>query len=302
MSRIPVISVVMPVYNAGRFLEAAVVSVFAQTFTDWELVAVDDASTDGSWEYLQEIDDPRVRLARNDHNMKHGATLNRAIEMARGQYIARMDADDIILPERLQRQLQALEARPEVDVLGCGTFQTDVHLNPVTVRRPVADDAAIKRLPTIRYPLTYGSLVGKASWWKRWRVDPRAVFSTSFDLFLRSHRESTFSNIPDLLYVYRAVGHTRNIAKQTRAIWDRVKTLTRVGFRMGPGMAVKTLVGLAALAPRPLIYLVKDAMGSYTAIVPCEGEAPVSPEDKRLFETGMAAVRAVQVPMKSQAH
>ena len=83
MTSTPTVSVVMPVYNAGPFLEQAVASVFAQTLTDWELIAVDDASTDGSWDYLRRIDDPRVRIARNSANLKHGATLNRAIDLRR---------------------------------------------------------------------------------------------------------------------------------------------------------------------------------------------------------------------------
>ncbi|MBN1512509.1 MAG: glycosyltransferase family 2 protein [Phycisphaerae bacterium] len=298
MSHTPAVSIVFPVYNARQWIEEAVASVFAQTLTDWELLAVDDASTDGSWEYLQRLEDPRVRLARNERNLRHGATLNRAIEMARGQWIARMDADDVILPTRLERQVGALEGESQIDVLGCGIFQVDIDLQPVNVRRPVTSDAVIKRWPTIRYPLTYGSLVGKAAWWKHWRVEPRAIYSTSFELFLRSHRETTFGNIRDPLYVYRYVGHTRNLPKMTRAVWDRAKTLSRLGFRMGPRLALHTLLGLTLLAPRPLVYAVKQALGSQTAIVPSSGEEAVTAEDRRILAEGLTVVRNTRVPLK----
>ncbi|MBN2446897.1 MAG: glycosyltransferase family 2 protein [Phycisphaerae bacterium] len=298
MSKIPTVSIVFPVYNAIRFLEEAVRSVFAQSLTDWELIAVDDASTDGSWEYLQRIDDSRVRLARNDRNRRHPVTVNRAIDMARGKWIARMDADDIIFPERLERQVNALEANPAIDVLGCGTIQTDLNLNPVTTRRPVTDDAAIKRMPTIRYPMTYGALVGKTEWWQRWHVDPRALLSTSFDLYLRSYRESTFGNVQDLLYVYRYVGHTRTFRKQTLAVWDRAKSLMRNGFHRG--MIAKTFLGLVTLAPRPLAYGIKTFTKSYTAIVPAEGEEVINEEDARLLRDRLAEVAAVEVPLRGQ--
>jgi hypothetical protein len=221
--------------------------------------------------------------------------------MSSGKWIARMDADDVMLPTRLERQVGALEANPRIDVLGCGTYQADIDLNPVNVRRPVTSDAAIKRWPTIRYPMTYGSLVGKAEWWKRWRVNPRAIYSTSFELFLRSHCQSTFGNIADPLYVYRYVGHTRNLPKMTRVVWDRVKILTRLGFRMGPRLALHSLLGLALLAPRPVIYAVKNALGSHRSIVPAAGEEPVTEEDRRIVTEALAEIRKVEVPLKHAA-
>ena len=302
MNERPKVSIVMPVYNAGEWLELALQSVFAQTISDWELIAVDDASTDDSWAYLNRLDDPRVRLLRNERNMKHGATLNRALEASRGQYVARMDADDAMMPNRLEKQLEALEADSSIDMLSCGIFQTDLELNPINVRRPISDDAAIKRLPAIRYPLTYGAILGKREWWLKWKVDRRAIYSTSFDLFLRSHRESRFSNVPDPLYVYRYIGHTRNLRKQTLVVWDRMKTLVRAGFNRGPRLAAHSVVGMALLAPRPLIYAVKNAIGSYTAIVPSEGEGAPAPEDIETYERGMAEVRATTLPLKPDAH
>lgn len=94
MTSTPLVSVVMPVYNGGEYLEPAVASIFAQTFSDWELIAVDDASTDGSWEYLERIDDPRVRIARNERNMKLSYTVNRGVDMAQTDSGTQDDRDD----------------------------------------------------------------------------------------------------------------------------------------------------------------------------------------------------------------
>ncbi|MFW6155406.1 MAG: glycosyltransferase family 2 protein [Planctomycetota bacterium] len=297
MAGTPLVSFVMPCYNATQWLDEALQSIFVQTLADWELVAVDDASTDGTWEALQRLDDPRVRLARNERNLRHPGAVNRAIDMAAGKYIARMDADDVITPDRLEKQVGALEADPQVDVLGTGLYQCDMQMNAVGVRRPVTTDAEIKRMPTIRYPLTYGSLVGKAEWWKRWKVDPRAVYSTSFDLYLRSFRESVFANVPDLLYGYRYIGHTRNMSKMMKVLWDRAKSLCRNGFHRG--LVLKTLIGLGTLAPRPLLYAYKLAIGSSTAVVPCEGEGAIDEADRRAWEAVLRQVRSVELPLKS---
>lgn len=297
MNKIPAVSIVMPVYNAGKYLEPALKSIFAQTFTDWELIAVDDASTDGSWEYLQRIDDPRVHVLRNERNMRHPATCNRAIDMAKGKWIARMDADDIILPRRLEKQVVALETNSEIDVLGCGSFVTDLDLNPKLVWRPVTTDDKIKRVRTAVYDMTYGSLTGKSSWWKRWRLDPRAVESTSFDLFFRSHRESTFGNIPDPLYVFR-VGNTTSVKKYTTGIFCRAMTLLRHGYRMG--MPFRTTMGLALLVPRPLIYAIKRYIGDYTPVLSPAGlTTNIDEKDLEFLRTELGKVFDTSVPVKN---
>ena len=125
----PLISVVMPVYNAEAFLEEAMDSILNQTFTDFELLVLDDGSTDRSAEIIQSYNDPRIRYILCSHNFVD--TLNRGIEEARGKYIARMDSDDIMLPHRLQVQYDYMEQHPDIAVCGSsvqwfGTQQQDV--------------------------------------------------------------------------------------------------------------------------------------------------------------------------------
>ncbi|MGB9624073.1 MAG: glycosyltransferase family 2 protein [Phycisphaerae bacterium] len=296
MSKHPAISIVMPVYNPGAYLGPAVQSIFAQTFTDWELLAIDDGSTDGSWEYLQRIDDPRVRIARNERNLGVCVTINRAMDLAQGRWIARMDADDINVPTRLEKQIAALEADRRIDLLGTGTFLTDAALNCISVRRPVTNHAEIVRHPSLFFPLTFGALMGKAEWWKRWRMDPRAGISGhEFDLYFRSHLESRFSNVAEPLYIYRFVGHTRSWTKLTKSVYCKAMTLIRNGFRMG--IPFTTLFGLATLAPRPILWAVKLAVGSKTGLVSAGMTAP-GPEDVRLMKEALEQVGRVEVPLK----
>lgn len=114
----PKISVLLPVYNGQQYLKEAVDSILAQTFTDFELILLDDCSTDATEQIIRTFTDERIVSRRNEHNMGISATLNRGIRMAKGEYIARMDADDLALAHRFQKQVDYLNNHPEIGVLG----------------------------------------------------------------------------------------------------------------------------------------------------------------------------------------
>ncbi len=118
----PMISVIMPVYNAEKYVAQAIESILKQTYSDFEFIIVDDCSTDNSYEILQSYaaNDARIRLFKNDVNSKLPKTLNFGISQANGKYIARMDADDISLPERFAQQVGFMDANPAIGV--CGTW------------------------------------------------------------------------------------------------------------------------------------------------------------------------------------
>lgn len=115
----PLISVCMPVYNGARFLEAALRSVLAQTQSDFEFRVLDDASTDGSWELLQGIRDPRLILHRNERNLGPEASWNQALASATGKYIKLFHQDDLLAPDCLERQVGALEGHPGAVLAFC---------------------------------------------------------------------------------------------------------------------------------------------------------------------------------------
>lgn len=116
----PKISVLMPVYNCRLFIEESVNSILDQTFEDFEFIIIDDCSTDGTYEYLLTLTDPRIILIRKVKNSGYTISLNMGIEMAKGIYIARMDGDDISLPDRLGKQLTFMDQNPDVIVCGGG--------------------------------------------------------------------------------------------------------------------------------------------------------------------------------------
>src|SRR3972149_6665359 len=99
------VTVLMAVYNGLPYLRQAIESVLTQSFTSFELLVVDDASSDGSVACVRSFNDPRVRLVCNERNLRQTASLNRGLELARGEYIARLDQDDLCAPDRLEKQV-----------------------------------------------------------------------------------------------------------------------------------------------------------------------------------------------------
>lgn len=127
MNNSPLVSVIIPVYNAERFVESAVRSIMNQTYTNLEILVTDDCSTDGSFEILQRLaaEDSRITLYRNESNLKIVRTLNSLVAAASGKYIARMDADDISLPKRIEKQVAFLESNPDYALCGTNAWHID---------------------------------------------------------------------------------------------------------------------------------------------------------------------------------
>lgn len=121
----PPVTVLMTVYNGSTYLPQAVESVLNQTFTDFEFLIIDDGSTDESVACIRSYGDSRIRLVCNESNLGQAGSLNRGLELARGKYIARMDQDDICLPDRLQKQVDFLDRRPDITVVATWIYMID---------------------------------------------------------------------------------------------------------------------------------------------------------------------------------
>ena len=121
MNTAPKISIIMSVYNGEDYLSEAIESVLNQTFKDFELIVINDCSTDSTGEILNRFAelDKRVKVHTNEVNLRLPSSLNKAIALAQGKYIARMDADDICLPERLEKQYKFMEDNPHISLSSC---------------------------------------------------------------------------------------------------------------------------------------------------------------------------------------
>lgn len=123
----PKISVIMPAYNAEKYIKEAIDSILTQTYGDFELIVLNDCSRDSTEQIILSFADDRIVYLKNEQNMGVAATLNRGLSVAKGEYVARMDADDVSLPERFAQQVAYLDANPDVAVLGTNveTFNED---------------------------------------------------------------------------------------------------------------------------------------------------------------------------------
>jgi glycosyltransferase involved in cell wall biosynthesis len=163
----PDVSIILPVYNTGLYLERCLKSIINQSFTNWELIAIDDASVDNSLEILRSISDPRVRVFHNEINRGVSFSRNLAISTARGQFIALQDADDYMDSERLSHQIQLFKGKPELDLVGTYMTLIDNAGNIVSVQTSIQEDFSVKRLLFRSDAPAHATLVGRKSWFSR---------------------------------------------------------------------------------------------------------------------------------------
>lgn len=204
------ISIAIPIYNAEDYLPQAIHSVINQSFSDWELLLVDDGSQDNSLAIAKDYakKDSRIRVIHDGQNKKLPTRLNQIIDESKGEYIARMDADDLIHPDRLKLQLSFLEENPQYDLVSTGTASIN-NDNKVYGYR-VFNDANLEFIePRPSYPITHASILAKRSWYERNRYNTDHPRSQDYELWCRtsSNKDLKIAILPDLLYYYREEGN-----------------------------------------------------------------------------------------------
>ena len=199
----PRVSVILTAYNEERYIRRAVDSILAQTFTDFELILLDDGSTDGTWEIMQEFDDPRIRRERLGRAGRSRA-LNHGLSLARGEYIAIMDADDESLPERLARQVAFLDSHPAISILGTAYYKYDAMRDERYIRCHPQADEDIRRAMAIGIPICHGSVMfRKAVVEKVGGYDENIPDAEDLELWLRAASYFKFANLgPPPVYIY----------------------------------------------------------------------------------------------------
>jgi glycosyltransferase involved in cell wall biosynthesis len=201
----PVVSIIMATYNGATLLPETLASLSAQTFADWELIAVDDGSRDETVQVLRDFADPRVRVIVSETNQGPVIARNRAFAEARGRYIAGLDQDDIALPGRFARQVAFLEAHAEaVLVSTAADFLVEGAVEPGNWPRPMPP-ALIDWLILIRNPLVWSSVMFRADAARR--LDPlerpELRYVEDFDLYHRLRPFGRLAQIDEVLTLYR---------------------------------------------------------------------------------------------------
>lgn len=225
----PIVSVGIPFFNAQTTLLDAVRSVLAQTLQEWELVLVDDGSTDGSLDLAQSIDDPRIRVLPPDAtNKRLPARLNQIARAAQGEFLARMDADDLSHPERFARQSAFLDARKDIDVVGSSMYITDQHGQPVSkLIVPEGHDLICRnRFKGVR--MAHATVMGRTEWFRCNPYDESNIRNEDFELWIRTCHNSVFANISDPLYFCNEFAAS-SFSKYARSKWTEALVVMQYG-------------------------------------------------------------------------
>lgn len=204
----PLVSVVMPVYNGEKYLPEAIDSILAQTFTDFEFIIVDDGSVDGSAAIIRSYQrrDQRIQFIQLERNEGPSAARNRGIAAASGKYIAMMDSDDISLPQRLRMQVEFLEAKPKIDGVGVGGQAVREDLTPTfTYRLSRRHCQIVFSMLVVGQAMINASVMARRELMSSEGYDQRLRIGEDTELFARLiwRRGARFANIPAPLYIYR---------------------------------------------------------------------------------------------------
>lgn len=205
--RKPLVSVIMPVYNAGEFLVEAIESILTQTVKDFEFLIIEDRSTDNSWEIIRKYQnkDKRIKAFRNKSRSGLVKSLNFLIPKTRGQYIARMDADDISLPARFARQIEYLEAHSDIIACGGQEFIIDEKGN-ILAEKYFPTDAKdcynkLMNLMVIQPPL----LMARGSIFRMLRYDNHIFRNDDITMHFKLISRGNFGNVDEIIFKYRKV-------------------------------------------------------------------------------------------------
>lgn len=212
----PEISAIMSVYNGEAYLKEAIDSVINQTFVDWELIIINDCSTDSTEDILSAFaeKDKRIKVYTNEVNMKLPASLNRAISLCSGKYIARMDADDICLPDRFEKQYRFMEDNKDVSLSSCRfmTMKNGVYASGGAGGR--CDNDALRAMLLVANPILHPGVIAKSDVMKRFGYDTTLTCTEDLELWTRmAIADQKIQIQPECLLIYRL--HDKQITSTT---------------------------------------------------------------------------------------
>lgn len=223
----PFVSVVMPVYNVEKYIDEAIASILNQTFSDFEFIIVDDGSTDNTWDILQTYTDERIILLRNEINIGNYPSRNRGIRVAKGKYIAVMDGDDIVMPDRLEKQYCYLDEHPDLTALGSnfllstGTKKYDPPLIHEDICFALLRDFSILHPSFMILAKTLHLIDG---------YDETYQYASDYDLLCRLSLIGRVEILPDILITYRK--HENQISQSKKVEQNTFATTIRRKYQV----------------------------------------------------------------------
>lgn len=195
----------LPFFNSEKTLANAIKSVLLQTYSHWELLLLDDGSTDGSLSIAKHFAERDVRIKVMSDGQNRGLIyrLNQVIDIASGDYIARMDSDDMMVPEKLSKQMEVLQSNPAIDVIDTAAFTIDEDDNPTGMRGFTDLNTRNRKSAFKNVLLFHPTVIAKTSWYRKNKYDTGFVRSEDFELWCRTFDHTVFSRVYEPLFLYR---------------------------------------------------------------------------------------------------
>lgn len=193
----------MPVYNAAKYLNETINSILNQTYNDFEFLIIDDGSTDNSLEILYSYNDPRIKILKNEKNIGYVKTLNKLIDLSKGEYIARQDNDDLSLPDRIEKQVLFLNINKDVGV--CGTNAFIFGKKRKMTQMPIANDE-IKAYMIINNPMVHPTIMYRKSIFEVLNIgkyNEDLCPAEDYAMWFEISKKTKLANLPQPLLKYR---------------------------------------------------------------------------------------------------
>jgi glycosyltransferase involved in cell wall biosynthesis len=265
----------MPVYNAAEFVEEAVTSIRNQSYPWWELLCVDDASTDGSAEVLESLAalNRRIRVIRSPARGGVASACNVGVLAARGELIARMDADDVATPERLERQVLYLLGHPSAVAVGGQVVMVDRFRRIIAQKRFPTEPEAIRRMMFSNMPVQHGTMLvhrGRLprdfAWYR-----PRVPTAEDVELLFRFLEQGELANLEETVLEYRLHGNNNSLRQAKKTFFltlrARLKAVFAYGYR-------PTLTGLLVTCCQTVVVLLLPGRWVYPVFALVRGIRP----------------------------
>lgn len=220
----PLVSVIMPVYNGAKYIDEAIESILHQTFSAFEFIIIDDGSTDDTVQHIKRFNDPRILLLKNEYNMGITRSLNRGLEAAKGEYICRMDADDISLPMRIEKQVEFLKTHATIAVVGGRSVLIDSTGHVIGYEGVARKKIGLSKF--VHNPFIHGSVMIRKSILETvGYYDVSAIHNEDYNLWLRLLSRFQGCVLDEILLKRRLHAESITSTKEVELVKYRLKTL-----------------------------------------------------------------------------
>jgi glycosyltransferase involved in cell wall biosynthesis len=234
---VPKVSVLIPAYNAEKYLGEAIDSLLNQTFTDFECIIIDDCSTDSTWKIIQKYakKDKRIRPFKNEKNLKLSATLNKGIDLCWAKYIARMDADDWCYPDRLEKQYDVISKNLKIGIVGGSMEVCNENLEKQYIRTYYIQDKDIRANLFKHSPFCHPSIMVRKEAVLDQQYNELLNDAEDYDLYFRIGKNWEFANYEDTVLKYRISSAQVSTKKAKRqqylTLYIRLKAMVEYGYK-----------------------------------------------------------------------